>query len=153
MSSMRRELMCEATASSTVIHWSCARIQPKSRACKSGHCLAICSIACTLSQPLVVSPSERATSPGGRTEISCTNDGGHCTCNTGYAGTKCNECAYGWYMYNGKCNGKFPLFNICKDVIEVIIKILYNIIPIFLIKICNFILFPFLFFKLFLKKI
>ena len=48
----------------------------------------------------------------GSTEISCTNDGGHCTCKTGYAGTKCNECAYGWYMYNGECNGKFPLFNI-----------------------------------------
>ena len=46
----------------------------------------------------------------GSMDISCTNDGGACTCKTGYTGTKCNECADGWYLYNGKCNGKFLLF-------------------------------------------
>ena len=46
----------------------------------------------------------------GSMDISCTNDGGACTCKTGYTGTKCNECADGWSLYNGKCNGKFLLF-------------------------------------------
>ena len=45
----------------------------------------------------------------GSMDISCTNDGGACTCKTGYTGTKCNECADGWSLYNGKCNGKFLL--------------------------------------------
>ena len=45
----------------------------------------------------------------GSMDISCTNDGGACTCKTGYTGTKCNECADGWDLYNGKCSGKFLL--------------------------------------------
>ena len=45
----------------------------------------------------------------GSIDISCTNNGGACTCKTGYTGTKCNECADGWSLYNGECNGKFLL--------------------------------------------
>ena len=45
-------------------------------------------------------------------DISCTNNGGACTCKTGYTGTKCNECADGWSLYNGKCNGK-KLTHLC----------------------------------------
>ena len=46
----------------------------------------------------------------GSVGIGCTDDGGVCTCNSGYKGTKCNECEAGFFMVNGKCNGKFPLF-------------------------------------------
>ena len=42
--------------------------------------------------------------------IGCTDDGGVCTCNAGYTGTKCNQCETGWFMVNGKCIGKFPAF-------------------------------------------
>ena len=46
----------------------------------------------------------------GSVDTSCTDDGGVCTCNTGYTGTKCDTCADGWFMINGVCYGKFPLF-------------------------------------------
>ena len=46
----------------------------------------------------------------GSKDASCTDSGGVCTCNTGYTGTKCDFCADGWFMINGVCYGKFPLF-------------------------------------------
>ena len=46
----------------------------------------------------------------GSVGIDCTDDGGVCTCNAGYTGTKCNQCETGWFMVNGKCYGKFPVF-------------------------------------------
>ena len=67
-------------------------------------------ISCKLILLLLELSAECGCDTVGSTEISCTNDGGHCTCNTGYTGTKCNECADGWYLYNGKCNGMFLLF-------------------------------------------
>ena len=43
-------------------------------------------------------------------DIGCTDKEGQCTCKDGYAGLKCDTCAGGWFMVNGKCHGKFPLF-------------------------------------------
>ena len=55
-------------------------------------------------------PSECKCYTHGSVGIGCTDDGGVCTCNAGYTGTKCNQCQTGWFMVNGICNGKFPLF-------------------------------------------
>ena len=43
-------------------------------------------------------------------DTSCTDDAGVCTCNEGYSGDKCDSCADGWFMINGVCYGKIPLF-------------------------------------------
>ena len=46
----------------------------------------------------------------GSEDIGCTDKEGQCTCKDGYTGLKCDTCAAGWFMVNGKCHGKFPLF-------------------------------------------